>query len=257
MLFQGIAAAPGLAIATCLKIHPVPTNKAPQIITREQAPAELERFTAAVAQASAQLESIAEAARARGDQLRADIVEAQAMMLLDPVLAESVAEKISGQFNSAPHAVRQAIAEQAAILAALEDDYLRERAGDVRDIGGRLLACLSGESGPDLAALTAAVILVAVEISPSLLATADPQKVAAIVAETGGKTSHSAILAKNMAIPAVLGCQGITTGVADGEQVLVDGTKGYVETDLTPAQLESVQLEIQRRIAAQQALLKA
>ena len=62
MLFQGIAAAPGLAIAPCLKIHPVPTNKDPQIISREQAPAELERFTAAVAQASAQLESIAEAA---------------------------------------------------------------------------------------------------------------------------------------------------------------------------------------------------
>ena len=254
MLFQGIAAAPGLAIAPCLKIHPVPTNKDPQIISREQAPAELERFTAAVAQASAQLESIAEAAKSRGDQIRADIVEAQAMMLLDPVLAESVAEKITGQFNSAPHAVRQAIAEHAAILAALEDDYLRERAGDVRDIGSRLLACLSGESGPDLASLTAAVILVAVEITPSLLATADPQNVAAIVAETGGQTSHAAILAKNISIPAVLGCQGIMAAVADGEQVLVDGSKGQVETGLTAEQLETANKLNELRNQSQQEL---
>ena len=254
MLFQGIAAAPGLAIAPCLKIHPVPTNKALQLISREQAPAELKRFTAAVAQASAQLEAIAEAAKTRGDQLRADIVEAQSMMLLDPVLVESVAEKISGHLNSAPHAVGQAIAEQAAILAALEDDYLRERAGDVRDIGGRLLACLSGESGPDLAALTAAVILVAVEITPSLLATADPKKVAAIVAETGGKTSHAAILAKNMAIPAVLGCQGVMAAVADGDQVLVDGSKGRVETGLTAEQLEAAKKLNERRNQSQEEL---
>ena len=250
MLFQGIAAAPGLAIAPCLKIHPVPTSEGLQFISREQVPAELARFTAAVAQASAQLDSIAAAAKSRGDQLRADIVEAQSMMLIDPVLAEAVAEKISDQLNSAPHAVQQAIEEQAAILAALDDAYLRERAGDVRDIGGRLLACLSGVSGPDLAALTTAVVLVAVEITPSLLATADPQNVAAIVAETGGKTSHTAILAKNMAIPAVLGCQGILAAVADAELLLVDGAKGLVETGMTDERLTATQQEITRRSAA-------
>ena len=250
MLFQGIAAAPGLAIAPCLKIHPVPTSEGLQFISREQVPAELERFTAAVAQASAQLESIAAAAKSRGDQLRADIVEAQSMMLIDPVLAEAVTEKISGQLNSAPHAVQQAIEEQATILAALDDAYLRERAGDVRDIGGRLLACLSGVSGPDLAELTTAVILIAVEITPSLLATADPQNVAAIVAETGGKTSHTAILAKNMAIPAVLGCQGILAAVADAELLLVDGAKGLVETGMTDERLTATQQEISRRSAA-------
>ena len=250
MLFQGIAAAPGLAIAPCLKIHPVPTNKGPQVINREQAPAELERFTTAVAQASAQLDTIVAAAQSRGDQLRADIVEAQAMMLLDPVLAEAVEEKITGQLYSAPHAVQQAIEEQAVILAALEDAYLRERAGDVRDIGGRLLACLSGVSGPDLAALTTAVILVAAEITPSLLATTDPQKVKAIVAETGGKTSHAAILAKNMGIPAVLGCQGILAAVADAELLLVDGAKGLVETGMTDERLTATQQEITLRIAA-------
>ena len=250
MLFQGIAAAPGLAIAPCLKIHPVPTSEGLQFISREQVPAELERFTAAVAQASAQLESIAAAAKSRGDQLRADIVEAQSMMLIDPVLAEAVAEKISDQLNSAPHAVQQAIEEQATILAALDDAYLRERAGDVRDIGGRLLACLSGVSGPDLAELTTAVILIAVEITPSLLATADPQNVAAIIAETGGKTSHAAILAKNMGIPAVLGCQGILAAVADAELLLVDGAKGLVETGMTDERLTATHQEITRRSAS-------
>jgi phosphotransferase system enzyme I (PtsI) len=256
VLFQGIAAAPGLAIAPCLKINPIATGEEPQTISIEQAPTELERFTAAVALASAQLETIAEAAKARGDQLRVDIVEAQSMMLLDPVLAESVAERISGQLYSAPHAVRQVIEEQAAILAALEDEYLRERAGDVRDIGGRLLACLYGQSGPELTALTAAVILVAVEITPSLLASADPQKVIAIVAETGGKTSHAAILAKNMAIPAVLGCQGILATVTDGELFLVDGNKGQVETGLTAERLAAARQENERSRAAQQELTK-
>ena len=82
MLFPGIAAAPGLAIAPCLKIRPVATGEGLKTISREQAAAELDRFKTAMAQASAQLESIAEAAKARGDQLRADIVEAQSMMLL-------------------------------------------------------------------------------------------------------------------------------------------------------------------------------
>ena len=172
------------------------------------------------------------------------------MMLIDPVLAEAVAEKISDQLNSAPHAVQQAIEEQAAILAALDDAYLRERAGDVRDIGGRLLACLSGVSGPDLAALTTAVVLVAAEITPSLLATADPQNVAAIIAETGGKTSHAAILAKNMGIPAVLGCQGILAAVADAELLLVDGARGLVEMGMTDECLTVAQQEITRRSAA-------
>ena len=250
MLFQGIAAAPGLAIAPCLKISPPAVIVEPQTIDCTQAPKELERFAAAVKQASAQLDAIVAAAQSRGDQLRADIVEAQSMMLLDPVLAEAVGEKITGQLYSAPHAVQQSIEEQAAILTALEDAYLRERAGDVRDIGGRLLACLSGQSGPDLAALTTAVVLVAAEITPSLLATADPQKVKAIVAETGGKTSHAAILAKNMAIPAVLGCQGILAAVADAELLLVDGAKGLVETGMTDERLTATQQEITRRSAA-------
>ncbi len=254
MIFQGIAAAPGLAIAKCLRIEPSPQIAVDQAISRQQIEGELARFTQAVQQAAAELAAIADNARARGQADRAEIIEAQSLIVTDPTLDEGVRLKIKMQLVSAVQAVGLAVDEQVTIFAGLEDAYLRERVADVMDIGQRLTDILLGRTRVDLSGLTEAVVLVAQDISPSQLATADAAKVRAIVAETGGQTSHTAILAKNMGIPAVLGCRGILTAVTGGELLLVNGDAGTVETNLSVERQTVANGELERRAEVQASL---
>ena len=255
MLFRGIGAAPGLALANCLIIQPLPDPRTvPQNVSGEQAEAELALYAAAVQEATAQLESIQARAQSAGDTTRADIIGAQMMMLTDPVLEEGVQEKITSRLCSAVKAVYDTTEEQAAILAGLDDPYLQERAADVKDIGQRILAVLMGVVQKDLSVLESDTILVGREITPSQMASLDAAKVKGIVAEIGGKTSHTAILANNMEIAAVLGCQGILSSVRDGKAILIDGTQGTVETEITAESYDGLQQEIRRRKKLQESL---
>jgi phosphoenolpyruvate-protein phosphotransferase (PTS system enzyme I) len=255
MLFRGIGAAPGLALANCLIVQPLPDFlTVPQSISREQAEAELVLYTSAVQEATAQLEAIQMKAQSAGDSTRAEIIGAQMMMLTDPLLEEGVQDRIANQLCSAVKAVHDTTEEQAAILAGLDDPYLQERAADVKDIGQRILAILMGVVSKDLSVLEADTILVGREITPSQMASLDGAKVKGIVAEIGGKTSHTAILANNMEIAAVLGCQGILAAVRDGKAILIDGTQGSVETEITAEAYDGLQLEIRRRKKLQESL---
>ena len=255
MLLKGIGAAPGLALAPCLILQTPPDPLgAAQSIGPDQAANELNRFDEAVLAAGEQLAAIESRAVAAGDHDRAAIIGAQRLMLTDPLLAETVRDKVADQLCSAVRAVREAVGEQAQILAELEDPYLRERAADVKDVGNRILAVLLGVPEQDLSSLPKDVILVGREITPSQMAALDAAKVKGIVAEIGGKTSHTAILANNLEIAAVLGCQGIMTGVADGALLLVDGGAGTVETDIGPQRETELQQTIRRRRRRQEAL---
>ena len=160
---------------------------AEQPIAPEQVEMELHRFHDAVAQAVKQLESILQRARQRGDTIRTEIMEAQLLMLTDPTIEDEVREKISTRYFSAARAVQETIAEQAEILAGLEDPYLRERSADVRDIGMRLLAVLQGTPLLDLSALTDEVILVGHEITTSQMAALDTVNVRELSPRSAGK----------------------------------------------------------------------
>ena len=254
MILRGIAAAPGLAIAKCLRLEPPPQIATDQNISCDQVEAELAGFTQAVQQATAELAAIADNAKEHGQTDRAAIIEAQSLIVTDPTLDEDVRQKITLQLISAVRAIGQAVDEQAAIFAMMEDEYLRERAADVLDVGRRLTDILLGRQRVDLSGLTEKVVLVAQDISPSQLAMADAANVRAIVAETGGRTSHTAILANNMGIPAVLGCRGILAAVADGELLLVNGDAGTVETALSAEGQLVVGRELEHRAEIQSGL---
>ena len=215
---------------------------------------ELHRFHDAVAQAVKQLESILQRARQRGDTIRTEIMEAQLLMLTDPTIEDEVREKISTRYFSAARAVQETIAEQAEILAGLEDPYLRERSADVRDIGMRLLAVLQGTPLLDLSALTDEVILVGHEITTSQMAALDTVNVKGIVAEVGGKTSHTAILAQNIGIPAVMACEGLLGSIRDGDRLALDGDKGIVETAINESRFREIKYELIRRAELRDAL---
>ncbi len=248
MLFRGIGAAPGLAVAKGFIIRPAPEIAAAmQTVKREQVDVEVNLFKQAVELAAAQLGAIMERARRAGDETRVDIIGAQRLMLTDPTIEDEVRDKIVTGFYPAIRAVSETIEEQAELLSGLEDPYLRERAADVRDIGYRLTAILQGTPEQDLSTLAEEVILVGREITTSQMASIDATKVKGIVAEVGGKTSHTAILANNMGIPAVLGCAGILDTFRDGELLLVDGDKGLVETSIDSNRRIMIESEMERR----------
>lgn len=249
MLLRGIGAAPGFAVARCRVLRPAREfNASVQTIMPEQIESELQCFRDAVFQATAQLDVIMQRARQSGDKTRLEIMEAQCLMLADPTLADGVRDKISGQLFSALRAVQETIDDQAAILAGLEDPYLRERAADVRDIGLRLTNILQGKPDDERLNLVGDVILVGKEITTSQMAALDSANVKGIVAEVGGKTSHTAILAQNMGIPAVLGCTGILDQIREDELLAINGDTGVVESALSAARIAAVTQEMTRHI---------
>ena len=249
MLLRGIGAARGFAVARCRILRPAPEfNSSVQTIMPEQIESELQCFRDAVVQATAQLDVIMQRARQSGDKTRLEIMEAQCLMLADPTLEDGVRDKIGGQLFSALRAVQDTIAEQAAILAGLEDPYLRERVADVRDIGRRLMNILQGKPEEERLDFVGEVILVGKEITTSQMAALDSANVKGIVAEVGGKTSHTAILANNMGIPAVLGCTGILDLVREGELLAIDGDTGIVESVLSVQRIAAVTQEMTRRV---------
>ena len=248
MLFRGIGAAPGLAVAQVLIIRQAPESvTVMQPIKREQVEVEVNLFRQAVDVAAAQLGAIMERARKVGDETKVEIIGAQRLMLTDPTIEDEVRDKIGTRFYSAIGAVSETVEEQAELLSGLEDPYLRERAADVRDIGYRLTAILQGTPEQDLSTLAEEVILVGREITTSQMASIDATKVKGIVAEVGGKTSHTAILANNMGIPAVMGCAGVLDALRDGELLLVDGDKGLVETSIDSNRRIMIESEMGRR----------
>ena len=188
--------------------------------------------------AVAALEAVGEFLRSRSAAASgeaADILTAEAMMACDPALASQVRGR-TGAGRPAAWAVSEALASYRAMLTSA-GGYLAERAADLDDITDRAVALLLGEPMPGVPAPGYPFVLLAADLAPADTATLDPAAVLAIVTERGGPTSHTAILAKTLGIPAVVSCPGILS-VADGTVLAVDGSAGTVVVEPTPDQLE-------------------
>jgi phosphoenolpyruvate-protein phosphotransferase (PTS system enzyme I) len=183
------------------------------------------------ARASDALSAVAEDLQGRAATVTgaaSEVLIAQSMIAGDPVLMDGVTELIdAGQ--DAPHAVDAAIAEHRRALEAA-GGYLAERAADLNDIRDRAVAHLLGLPMPGVPDPGHPFVLVAIDLAPADTATLDPARVLAIVTERGGPTGHTAILAKQLGIPAVTAC-GDAAGLSDGQLVLVDGANGEVVAD--------------------------
>jgi phosphoenolpyruvate-protein phosphotransferase (PTS system enzyme I) len=199
----------------------------------------------AVTQTRAEADRAVAALEAVGDFLRgrcaatsgpaADVLAAEAMMACDPALAAKVRD-LAKAGRPAAWAVSEALASYRAMLTSA-GGYLAERAADLDDIADRAVALLLGELMPGIPAPGHPFVLLAAELAPADTATLDPAAVLAIVTERGGPTSHTAILAKTLGIPAVVSCAGALS-VPDGTMLAVDGSTGTVVVDPTAGQLE-------------------
>ncbi|MEZ4866380.1 MAG: phosphoenolpyruvate--protein phosphotransferase [Caldilineaceae bacterium] len=221
----GTAAAPGIALGPVVQFTaapPVVTRRAVVDITGEQ-----ELFTAALSAVRQRLTSQERDLIAQDKADEAGILAAQALMLADPLLQKQVTTTIANQRVNAAWAWQQAIDHLVTDFAQINDAYLRQRAADLRDVGNQLLQILNGEP-PVFPILTKPAILVAQEVAPSLAAALNPALVLGIITEVGGANGHSAILARSLGIPAVVGVANACTLLQTGQEIAMDGTAGKV-----------------------------
>jgi phosphoenolpyruvate-protein phosphotransferase (PTS system enzyme I) len=220
---RGIPVSPGAVAAPVAKLAAPPRLPDTQRPVTD-ASAEEQAAQVALAEVADDLEARA----SRADKTAADVLAAQAMMVRDPELADRVARAVRDG-SSAPFAVNAAFGSFRDLLASL-GGYLGERAADLDDLRDRVVARLLGLPMPGLPDPGHPYVLVADDLAPADTASLDPETVVAIVTERGGPTSHTAILARALGVPAVVACAGVLD-LEDGVSVLVDGATGAVRVD--------------------------
>lgn len=224
--FSGIAASEGIAIGPAYLYRPVTVSTARYAVADPQA--ERARFHRAVERAKAQLDAIHRQASATMGENAAAIFEAHRMFLEDPVLLEAVEGRIEAAVN-AEAALAEEMEKFAAMMADLDDPYLRERAADVRDVGQRVLRALAGAEDRALDALDSPVVVVAADLTPSDTARMNRAMTLGLATAHGGTTSHTAILARTLGLPAVVGLgERLMDELAGGAPIILDGQAGLL-----------------------------
>lgn len=233
---SGVGVSPGRAVGPLVHMpDPVPEPPADmKLDSAADAEAATERIAAAGEQVRADLDERAKNVRGDG---RA-VLEATALMAADPTLVNGAQKRVTD--GMAPErAVWEAAGEVAATLEAT-GGYLAERARDVADVRDRIIAELSGRPAPGVPSRSEPFVLAAHDLAPADTATLDPQVCMALVTEQGGPTSHTAILARSLGLPAVVAAEGVTD-IAEGTMVLVDGVAGTVLPNPSDEQIKKAQ----------------
>ena len=224
---QGIAASDGIAIA---KVY---TLTEPDLsftkISVEDTDNEISRLEKALEVSTKEIELIKETALKNLGEEEAQVFEAHLMVLSDPELVGQVKDAITSQKVNAEHALKEVSDMFISIFAGMEDNpYMQERAADIRDVSKRILANLLGVKIPSPATIKDEVVVVAGDLTPSDTAQLNRKYVKAFVTDIGGRTSHSAIMARSLEIPAIVGTKEITSLAKDGDLIIIDGLSGDV-----------------------------
>lgn len=237
-MFKGIEASPGIEIgkAYLLKEEQVIIDKAG--VQDEKIELEIKRLENAVETSKIQLKKVKEKAEKELGKAEAQIFEAHLMFLEDPVFMDEIKSKIKSEKITAEHAVLQVAEMYIETFNNMEDEYLRERAADVKDVGDRLIKNILGIADQNLADLPEKVIIIAKDLTPSDTAQMNKEMVLAFATDMGGRTSHTAIMARSLEIPAVVGLTDLYGKAKDGDTVIVDGNAGKVFVNPDKATLE-------------------
>ena len=224
---QGIAASDGIAIAKVYTLtEPDLTVKK---VTVEDSEKEVSRLDDALAASIKDVELIKETALKNLGEEEAQVFDAHLMVLSDPELIGQVKDSITSNKVNAESALKEVTDMFISIFAGMEDNpYMQERAADIRDVSKRILAHLLGVKIPSPATIKDEVIIVAADLTPSDTAQLNRQYVKAFVTDIGGRTSHSAIMARSLEIPAIVGTKEVTSIAKDGDIIIVDGLTGDV-----------------------------
>lgn len=246
MRWRGVAVSEGLAMGRVLRIH---TGGRQNIyratLEADDIKREVRRFQAAVRLSRRQLLVIKRRAEVALGAEHAYIFDAQLLMLEDRKLLDEVEDYIRQESANAEWAVKVASDKLLAVYAEIKDDYLRERSSDIEDVTRRLLVALSGEA--QSRRLTEDAIIVAEELLPSAAAELDFSHVRAIVSDAGGWTSHTAIIARGLGIPAIVGLRELYRHARTGDEIVIDAGRG--EVVLHPAAGTLAHFREERKVA--------
>ncbi|MFR1599352.1 MAG: phosphoenolpyruvate--protein phosphotransferase, partial [Coprobacillus cateniformis] len=225
-MIKGIAASNGIAIAKAYKL--VMPDLTVEKVTVEDVEKEIKAYENAMEQTAKDLETIKEAASKNLSAEEAAVFDAHALVLSDPELKTQVEDKIRNEACNAASAVDEVSAMFISMFESMGDEYFRERAADIKDVSRRLLANLLGKPLPNPALIDEEVVIIADDLTPSDTAQLNKNLVRGFATNIGGRTSHSAIMARSLEIPAVVACKTITDDVQDGDMIALDGIEGVV-----------------------------
>lgn len=222
-MFSGIAGSPGIGIGTAVLVREPDLDYSHVICAGVEA--EQARLSGAIRTFVEKTRAMAEKMEAEVGAHQAEILLGQVMMIEDPFMIGQMNDLIS-QGQCAEAALDTICGMYCEMFAAMDDELMRQRATDIQDMRTRLLMELLGQEAVDLSALPASAVVVAHDLTPSMTAGLKKGSIAGILTEVGGTTSHSAILARTMELPAVLSVEGVIETVKNGDKLIIDGTEG-------------------------------
>ncbi|MEC9484253.1 MAG: phosphoenolpyruvate--protein phosphotransferase [Candidatus Izemoplasma sp.] len=222
----GIGASDGIAIEKVFVLEDIDVTAEKQSITDPDA--EKQRLKDALSLAESELEAIRDKTKKELDDEHAMIFDAHIQIVNDPEMANQVESKIDNDLVNAEYAYQEVANAFAEMFKAMDNDYMKERAADVVDVSRRVIAHLMDITLNDPSTIDEEVIVVANDLTPSDTAQLNKQYVKGFITNIGGRTSHSAIMARSLEIPAIVGTKNITEQVQDGDMVILDGLDGKV-----------------------------
>ncbi|MFH1282932.1 MAG: phosphoenolpyruvate--protein phosphotransferase [bacterium] len=227
-VFKGIAASPGIAIGKAFVIEEESDYFPEATVQRSGVKDEILRFQTALSKTKNEMLQTQEKILKTLGKSHARLIEAYLLILSDPILTEDVIQTINREWVKAEYALKQSIDKIVKKFEKLDDEYFRERKNDVIDVGKKIMQNLLGRKKKDMTKLKDEVLIIAHSLSPSDTVHMRDQMVKAFATDIGGKTSHTAIVARILEIPAVVGLKAISKFIRSGDDVIIDGNAGLV-----------------------------
>ena len=237
---KGITASDGIGIAKAYTL--IEPDLSFEKKTIDDPATEYQRIEAAFDQSISELATIKQNAKSRLSDEELEVFDAHIAILSDPEMKSQIKDEIESQHVSAEEAMTDVTTNFANVLAAMTDNkYMQERAADVKDVAKRALSHLLGKQLPDIASISEPVVIIAKEITPSDTSQMDAKFVKGLATDLGGRTSHAAIMARTLRIPAVVGAEDVTSTIKSGDMVIIDGLHGDIIVDPSQAQIDEYQ----------------
>ncbi|MDA3100878.1 phosphoenolpyruvate--protein phosphotransferase [Staphylococcus pseudintermedius] len=251
-MIKGIAASDVVAIAKAYLL--VEPDLSFSNEKTDQPEAEVQKFNEALNNSKIELTKIRNHAEEQLGADKAAIFDAHLLVLDDPELIQPIEEKIKNESASAPQALTEVTQNFITIFESMDNEYMKERAADIRDVAKRVLAHILGVELPNPSIIDESVIIVAHDLTPSDTAQLNKQYVQGFVTNIGGRTSHSAIMSRSLEIPAVVGTKSISESVQQGDMVIVDGLTGDVIVNPSDDEIKAYQHKRESFFADREAL---
>lgn len=256
MTLKGIAVSPGIVIGKIFLLN-IESFIIPKIAIKEEEVAkEIERFKQVLKQTRKEIISIQKKLNRELGSKHSDIFNAHLLILDDPVLIEEMTNRIKRKKLAAEYLFQQVMRNYQKAFSKIDDAYFKERISDIQDVGKRIIRNLLGGKKTNLANLKEKVIIVSYDLSPSDTALLHKEKVAGFATDIGGRTSHTAIMARALEIPAVVGLEKITAKAKNDDLLIIDGDKGIVIVNPRPEVIEKYYKKREENLKFNQELKK-